>query len=526
MPRASSVSEKVWAQAIHAVTVQKMSLRRAAQLYGVHHMSLHRRVRGRYMTTAASRYEDDFALTAAEEEEVVSVLREQFLHECYVSADDVRYVVRTIASQDGRRDIPADFPVNRWISNFKRVHGFSTPGVKSPTASRGADANANANGNNSVGGGASSRASSSQQRQQIQRNNSNATSDSSYSASFSPRLPDMSRLSCSNGANSPFHSAANGNGNGNSSATATTGAAANGGGSSSGSSSGNATSYAAHNGTSTTGSSSNNSSNGYQDQRDSTSESESEHHRESHEREEQLANDKRCRHSNVVSAETWEKAMDAVEIHGMSLRNAAKAYGVHFAALHRRVKKRALKKEQSPPLENYIPFEDEAGIVRVIHARADLGILMTWEELVDLLNRTALKYAMISPESSRAIVRRFQSRVEQSIRHLIKDWPLPHFDSLYRLQFVAGEQLSTPPPPMPMQLPALYPMQPPQYMLAAADPKPSFAMGNLSPLPPPPPAPPLSASTSTASSQSQSLAQRSEQFRRQLSDDRNARMQL
>ncbi|KAJ0401168.1 hypothetical protein P43SY_004375 [Pythium insidiosum] len=493
MPRASSVSEKVWAQAIHAVTVQKMSLRRAAQLYGVHHMSLHRRVRGRYMTTAASRFEDDFALTAAEEEEVVSVLREQFLHECFVSADDVRYVVRTIASQDGRRDIPSDFPVNRWISNFKRVHGFTTPGAKSPTAqqSSGAAAVTAATGR-STASDASARAPA--QRDPSQR--TAGSGDAGYPAAFSPRLPDMSRLSCSSASNSPFHGAP--------------GAAS------------GASSYTSNNSSSSTTSSSksnsNNGSNGFHDQRDSTSESESEHHRESHEREERLAGDKRCRQSNVVSPETWEKAMDAVEIHGMSLRNAAKAYGVHFAALHRRVKKRALKKEQSPPLENYIPFEDEAGIVRVIHARADLGILMTWEELVDLLNRTALKYAMITPESSRAIVRRFQSRVEQSIRHLIKDWPLPHFDSLYRFQLVAGERMS--PPPMPVQLPALYPLQPPQYVLASADPKPSFSMGNLSPLPPPPPP------SSSTSSSSQSMAQRSEQLRRQLGDDRSARLQM
>lgn len=408
MSRASTVSEKVWAQAIHAVTVQKMSLRRAAQLYGVHHMSLHRRVRGRYMTNQPSRSEDDFRLTAAEEEEVVMVLREQFHHEGNVSPDDVRFVVRTIASRDGQRDIPADFPLHRWMSNFRRVHALigdaspreimtppTPPRDPAPVVSPAVTARPKLvdNTGNGFGGG---------------YDHINSMESAPVNATTKNGAPTTG-----------FHS------------------------------------------TSSFGIYTRNEKN-EGNAMDSTSESESEHHRESQERTDKMAADttaKACRQSNMVSAETWEKAMDAVEIHGMSLRNAAKAFGVHFAALHRRVKKRALKKEQSPPLENYIPFEDEAGIVRVIHARADLGILMGFGELADLLDRTAAKYTMMTPDLSRAIVRRFQSRVEHSIRHLIKDWPLPHFETIYRYPTSTGngedEKMSS--QPMPPHLPALFP---------------------------------------------------------------------
>ncbi|RHY70716.1 hypothetical protein DYB38_012396, partial [Aphanomyces astaci] len=45
MARTSAISEEVWANAIRAVLVDKMSLRNAAQKFGVHHMSLHRRIK-------------------------------------------------------------------------------------------------------------------------------------------------------------------------------------------------------------------------------------------------------------------------------------------------------------------------------------------------------------------------------------------------------------------------------------------------------------------------------------------------
>lgn len=412
MPRSSSVSEKVWAQAIHAVTVQKMSLRRAAQLYGVHHMSLHRRVRGRYVSTSTARFADEFALSRTEEDEVISVLREQYIHERHVTSDDVRYVVRTIACQNGRRDIPSDFPQNRWIASFKRMYGFANASPHDQLASNSgsssnasSDAAASPHYNNSAG-------SSPHQDQGAYMDSPMMTVQQSQvdSPMYSSSTVSQHIISYANSIGSPMFE--------------TPRAAP-------------VRAYAPQQPMApvpmTNSSVIDNDHNAHlvEDQRDDTSESDSEHNRESMEQEERFIEEKRCRQSNTVSAETWEKAMDAVEIHGMSLRTAAKAYGVHFAALHRRVKKRALKKESSPPLENYIPFEDEAGIVRVIHARADLGIIMSYEELVDLLNRTALKYSpMITAELSHALVRRFQSRVEQSIRHLIRDWPLPRLDTL------------------------------------------------------------------------------------------------
>ncbi|GMF22518.1 unnamed protein product [Phytophthora lilii] len=145
--------------------------------------------------------------------------------------------------------------------------------------------------------------------------------------------------------------------------------------------------------------------------------------------------DRNYRQSNLVPAKVWERAMEDVAIHGMSLRNAAKAHGVHFAALHRRLKKRQQHKLNMPCEPNYIPFEDEAGVVRVIHARAEMGVLLTFTELVDLLKRTALKHRSELPEDiATALVRKFQSRVEQSVRHLIIDWPALPNNVLYQLR--------------------------------------------------------------------------------------------
>ncbi|KAF0687012.1 Aste57867_21232 [Aphanomyces stellatus] len=45
MARTSQISDEVWANAIRAVMVDRMSLRVAAQKFGVHHMSLHRRIK-------------------------------------------------------------------------------------------------------------------------------------------------------------------------------------------------------------------------------------------------------------------------------------------------------------------------------------------------------------------------------------------------------------------------------------------------------------------------------------------------
>ncbi|OWY97224.1 DNA-binding protein, partial [Phytophthora megakarya] len=149
------------------------------------------------------------------------------------------------------------------------------------------------------------------------------------------------------------------------------------------------------------------------------------------------ASDQYYRKSNLVPAKVWDAAMEDVAIRGMSLRNAAKAHGVHFAALHRRLKKRQQQKLNMPCEPNYIPFEDEAGVVRVIHARADMGVLLTFTELVDLLKRTALKHHPDLPDDiANALVCKFQSRVEQSVRHLITDWPNT---VLYRLRATSDD---------------------------------------------------------------------------------------
>ncbi|KAG6619871.1 putative DNA-binding protein [Phytophthora cinnamomi] len=139
-----------------------------------------------------------------------------------------------------------------------------------------------------------------------------------------------------------------------------------------------------------------------------------------------LQNDKRgYKLSHMVPAETWEKAIAAVEQQGMSLRAAAKLYGVHFAALHRRVKKRA-QGGASKGSNGYFHPSDEAGIMRVVVARAELGVLMTFDELMRLVEAAALrKLPDISVEGARNLLTRFLSRNENSIRHIIDDWPPP-----------------------------------------------------------------------------------------------------
>ncbi|CAH0482184.1 unnamed protein product [Peronospora belbahrii] len=137
-------------------------------------------------------------------------------------------------------------------------------------------------------------------------------------------------------------------------------------------------------------------------------------------------NDKRgYKLSHTVPVETWEKAIAAVEQQGMSLRTAAKMYGVHFAALHRRVKKRT-QGGQGNGNDGYFHPNDEAGIMRVVVAHAELGVLMTFDELMRLVEAVALrKLPDISVISARKLLTRFESRNAQSIRHIIEDWPPP-----------------------------------------------------------------------------------------------------
>ncbi|TYZ67166.1 hypothetical protein PybrP1_003019 [[Pythium] brassicae (nom. inval.)] len=759
MPRTSPVSDAVWARAVHAVTVQKMSLRRAAQLYGVHHMSLHRRVRGQYVSPATARFAGEFRLAQAVEAEALSVLREQFRNEHRVSTDDVRYVVRTIAAQGGRLEMPADFPPTRWVARFRRAHGFApdrreaAAGATTDVADDdgavamddgdavgmdgGGDFGETGDdgdemrrrdervsgydddddydsshrryqscegvqrecGTDNDGGGSSgtgagvgaerergfssgfvdvSRApqqyyyehqSDSEhqyryeheqaQHEQQQRERLRQSHRSSQSSSPSLQLSNAQRADNTRYLLPPSaplpafaftHQAATagreGGGGGSASsfvAVAThashaygdqerysksgrgveksvDGVGAGAGRSDSGAQDcdmsasdsdgdGACKSDSASEGDDEFGRSRDSSGGGFVDamrearysrehdrqhrQQERYAQWEQQHQRrlvgelqlryqyphkqqqqqneqmhfsvgaQSAQAREQVADrllqqlrtkqereDSQYRHeqlrllqqqqqqqraegqqthqveqppqwggeqqrglvqqhtgpqqhqqhlqhdggqskhkhkqqqqqqqqnpldehhaqepTGMVSDETWEKAMDAVEIHGMSLRNAAKAHGVHFAALYRRLKKRALTKQSTPPLEDYIPFEDEAGIVRVVRARADMGVVMSYEELVDLLERTALKYASppLSPDFTRALVRRFESRVEQTIRPLVRDWQsLPHLGGNYH---VHSSLPSTPQPLRPSLSLSLSSSSSPLLSLAAA----------------------------------------------------------
>lgn len=273
-------SQTVWAQAIHAVTVQKMSLRGAAQLYGVNHASLHRRVRSQRHSAYQPSRPISMDISNAEKPRV------SFLN------DQVRNL------QLGLQDDST--PPLLWI------HGRR---LSSPQEGRDQDS---------------------------------GESDSSSLAMHSVISPPMASFARSTSGESP------------------TGA----------------------------------------------------------------IKQKVWRQTNIVPRDVWEHAMNAVEKEGMSLRNAANAYGVHFAALYRRLKKRNDKKKVAAAVACYIPEEDESGIVRVVEARAGVGIHMTYEELESLLHQVALKYAQtLSKDMFSSLMHDFRSRTESSIRHIVRDWP-------------------------------------------------------------------------------------------------------
>ncbi|DBA00455.1 TPA: hypothetical protein N0F65_002698 [Lagenidium giganteum] len=411
MPRSSTVDEEVWAKAVHAVNVQKMSFRQAAQLYGVHHMSLHRRVRGRYASTMASGSGFDMReyLSPEDEAEVLSVLREQFMHERRITSDDVRFVVRAVASQGGKRQIPAEFLPSRWIMEFKRVHGFVK--LNNCALVRGE------NGDIDMGGDSES-----------------SDTSSTYSGHYAvPTFQAKQRPSDNNNDNNnrndhrdePSHSH-NNNSNGIADCAATNGTSQSGNkrqrreASNSNNNDQGYSSSVEQNSDADREDLGSNTSSGSHDTGNTTTSSNSSYERETEKRSYKL--------SHTVPAETWEKAIAAVEQQGMSLRAAAKAYGVHFAALHRRVKKRA-QGDQSTAVAGYFHPDDEAGIIRVVVARAELGVLMTFDELMDLVQRAALRNLPdISVESARKLMARFQTRNEHAIRHIIMDWPLPRLN--------------------------------------------------------------------------------------------------
>ncbi|RLN02322.1 hypothetical protein BBJ28_00017428 [Nothophytophthora sp. Chile5] len=400
-------------------------------------------------------------LSEADEREALGVLRDQFHHEQRITSDDVRFVVRAIASHGGSVSIPPDFPPSRWILEFKRVHGF----VQLNSFAYGAPA---------VAPLASSVAFGLPERLSV--------GNLSHNASFSNRFARTTVSSnSSSGANSEgdedvaVGSGRTGRHHGRYSSAGE---------------SGFSTRYASHS--------------PYDDESPVQQQSRYQHQQQQHQRRSMVVDDRRgagtwqqpeaargaredlgsnlssgsfdsengtttgasssnysssggpglgarravsvnneshyepsdsggaptekrgYKLSHTVPPETWEKAIAAVEQQGMSLRAAAKIYGVHFAALHRRVKKRAQGGQASKANSGYFHPSDEAGIMRVVVARAELGVLMTFDELMKLVETAALrKLPDISVEAARTLMVRFQSRNEQSIRHIIVDWPPP-----------------------------------------------------------------------------------------------------
>lgn len=368
------------------------------------------------------------------EQEALAVLREQFRHEQRITSDDVRFVVRSIASHNGSVALPPDFPPTRWILDFKRAYGFAQlgPGFafglperiqasRSSSIARvtGSSSNSSSNRNGSSDDeqdrdnlgrrysaeepdGFSRYALRSsydsdsqlqmqhtrrqQHQQQLQHQRRSMVVDNHRAAAAwqSERGRDREELG-SNSSNNSMDSESGTTTGASSSSSVGVGAAP----------------------------SSNNNHNSAK-QHDAQDDS-------------PAANEKRgYKLSHTVPPETWEKAIAAVEQQGMSLRAAAKIYGVHFAALHRRVKKRAQGGQSSKGNGGYFHPSDEAGIMRVVVARAELGVLMTFDELMKLVETAALrKLPDISVDAARKLMVRFQSRNEQSIRHIIVDWPSP-----------------------------------------------------------------------------------------------------
>ncbi|CAI5733897.1 unnamed protein product [Hyaloperonospora brassicae] len=366
------------------------------------------------------------SLRARDEQEVLDVLRAQFRHEQRVTSDDVRFVVRAVASHEGAADLPPDFPSTRWILAFKRAHGFAPPATSA--ASRGPERRLNADSRSSRHVGRSSSCSSDDDDDVHRDATSGGPCASRFALVHAPHedargggrrgpldvrdapLLQRTRRQQHERRSLVVHGRRVGaawppcdqttwdredvgsnasSGSGDSENGATTGDSS----SSSSSAGGVASSI-------TSGSSSN-----------STSSSSTRHG---------------YKLSHTVPSETWEKAIVAVEQQGMSLRAAAKVYGVHFAALHRRVKKRAQEGQSSKATTGYFHQRDETGIMRVVVARAELGVLMTFDELMNLVEAAALrKLPDISVKHARHLMVRFQSRNEQAIRHLIVDWPPP-----------------------------------------------------------------------------------------------------
>nr|CCA27134.1 conserved hypothetical protein [Albugo laibachii Nc14] len=351
MPRSSTVSEDVWMNAIHAVNVEKMSLRRAAQRYGVHHMSLHRRIRSRSSLNPSTQSTMRKYLTLSDEAEALAILRDQYMHVQRVGSDNVRMVVRAICSQGGCRTIPSDFPPDDWVKRFKRVHGFSSHGPR--FTSSGCDRNSNDNMSE-----VSLLAESESHKYLSQEATSNHV-DRSTSSTGSCDSMDSGITSGGDSANT-YEGAMEGSQNGSREEKVSDGCDSN---------------------------------RGY-------------------------------RQSYTVTPDTWAKAIASVEEQGMSLRAAARVYGVHFAALHRRIRKRTLCAGNHEGIGVYFQPNDEALIVRIVGDYANLGVPMAFEELISLIQRAALiKLPNIAVNDAQKLLSRFQKRNACAIRHLVRDWP-------------------------------------------------------------------------------------------------------
>ncbi|KAG6619907.1 putative DNA-binding protein [Phytophthora cinnamomi] len=90
--------------------------------------------------------------------------------------------------------------------------------------------------------------------------------------------------------------------------------------------------------------------------------------------------------SHTVPPETWEKAVAAVEQHGMNLRAAVNIYGGN---------------------NEYFYSSDEAGAMRLAVALAELSVLMAFGKLMKLVETTALRNmpTIYAPNALRLMVR-------------------------------------------------------------------------------------------------------------------------
>ncbi|KAG2789310.1 hypothetical protein PC129_g20670 [Phytophthora cactorum] len=364
-------------------------------------------------------------LSEADEQEVLGILRERFRHEQRITSDDVRLVVRAVASRGGSVDIPPDFPPPFWILEFKRVHGFSQLGgtftlglpdsldVGRSSSSRGRIARVTAS---SVSSGGSSDDERDHGSHYVAAHESSACARSSKRPAFVTGSPLQHTRRQQQHQQHQRRSMVVNDHRAASQSDQT----------SDREEIGSSTTSDSENGA-TTGASSCSSGNASVELAPPSTKSNNSNRNESSQDSVPTSSEKRgYKLSHTVPAETWEKAIAAVEQQGMSLRASAKIYGVHFAALHRRVKKRTQGGQSSQGNNSYFHPSDEAGIMRVVVAHAELGVLMTFHELMKLVEAAALrKLPDISVENARKLLVRFQSRNEQSIRHIIEDWPPP-----------------------------------------------------------------------------------------------------